>query len=167
MRRLIIITILTGLMSFVFCQKPANYDEQIKAMYKNTVELIAVAELEDEMEKNPDLVLLDTRELAEYNVSHIEGSKHVGYNSFNIESLSGVPEDAEIVVYCSLGVRSELIGEKLQEAGYENVRNLYGGIFEWMYNDQIVVNKKGKETDKIHTYDESWSKWLLKGRKVY
>ncbi|MCD4730653.1 MAG: rhodanese-like domain-containing protein [Bacteroidales bacterium] len=167
MKRLMIITILIGLMVFVYGQKPVNYDDQIKAMYKNTVELIAVADLEIEMGKNPDLVLLDTREMVEYNVSHIDGSKCIGYNNFSIKSLNDIPKDTEIVVYCSLGVRSELIGEKLQEAGYKNVKNLYGGIFEWMYHDQIVVNKKGKATDKIHTYDENWSQWLLKGKKVY
>lgn len=167
MKRLMIITILIGLLVFVYSQKPANYDDQVRAMYKNTVELITAAELSDEMGENPDLVLLDTRELVEYNVSHIEGSRYIGYNTFSIESLNDIPKDADIIVYCSLGVRSELIGEKLQEAGYENVKNLYGGIFEWMYQNKIVVNKKGNATDKIHTYDEKWSQWLLKGKKVY
>ena len=167
MKRLMIITILIGSMVFVYGQKPANYDDQVRAMYKNTVELITAAELADEMGGTPDLILLDTRELVEYNVSHIDGSMCVGYNNFSVESLNDTPKDAEIVVYCSLGVRSEQIGEKLREAGYENVKNLYGGIFEWMYHDQTVVNKKGKATDKIHTYDENWSQWLLKGDKVY
>jgi len=167
MKRLMIITILIGLMVFVYGQKPANYDDQVKAMYKNTVEVITVADLSDELGENPDLILLDTRELVEYNVSHIEGSRYIEYNTFSIESLSDIPKDADIVVYCSLGVRSELIGEKLQDAGYKNVKNLYGGIFEWMYHDQIVVNKKGKATDKIHTFNEEWSQWLLKGEKVY
>jgi len=33
-------------------------------------------------------------------------------------------------VYCSLGIRSEVIAKKLKKAGYTNVFNLYGGIFE-------------------------------------
>ena len=36
-----------------------------------------------------------------------------------------------IIVYCSIGVRSEDIGEKLKELGYTKILNLYGGIFDW------------------------------------
>lgn len=162
-----IILALVVLVVSTYCQKPVDYDDELKGMYKNTVELIYTNELLNEMKENPDLVILDTRELDEYKVSHIEGAIFTGYNNFSISSLKDVPKDAEIVVYCSLGVRSEQVGEKLEEAGYENVKNLYGGIFEWNYQDQVVVNKKGEPTEKIHTYDEIWSKWLLKGEKVY
>ena len=47
------------------------------------------------------------------------------------------------------------------------MKNLYGGIFEWKYQDQVIIDKKGNETDDVHAYDEEWSKWLLKGKKVY
>ena len=167
MKRLIILIVVSGLVGFVAGQKPVNYDDQLKEMYKNTVELISVDDLSNKLNDNRGLVLLDTRELSEYKVSHIEGARCIGYNNFSIESLEDIQKDTEIVVYCSLGVRSEQIGEKLKEAGYKNVQNLYGGIFEWKYQDQIIVNKKGNPTDKVHTYDENWGQWLLKGEKVY
>ena len=50
--------------------------------------------------------------------------------------------------------------------GYLNVFNLYGGIFEWFHSNKKVFNS-ASETQKIHTYNEDWSKWLLKGEKVY
>lgn len=165
--RLIIFISLFSVIGILAGQKPADYDEQLKAMYKNTVELITVNDLSIEMNANKAIVLLDTREINEYKVSHIEGARYIGYNSFSIKSLDNIPKDSEIVVYCSLGVRSEQIGEKLKESGFENVKNLYGGIFEWKYQDQVIIDKKGNETDEVHAYDKEWSKWLLKGKKVY
>ena len=116
-----------------------------------------------------DAIILDAREKSEYDVSHIENAVFVGYNSFNLDEITSLLKDksAKIVVYCSLGIRSENIAEKLQKAGYTNVYNLFGGIFEWKNNNFSVINSIGKETDSIHAFSKSWSKWLLKGIKVY
>lgn len=167
MKRLMLLISVFGIAAFAFGQKPPDYDDQLKGMYKNTVELITVNELYVEKNANSGLVLLDAREINEFKVCHIEGARCIGYNNFSIEVMEDIPKNSEIVIYCSLGVRSEHIGERLKEAGYKNVKNLYGGIFEWKYQDQIVVDKKGNPTEKVHAYDENWSQWLLKGEKVY
>lgn len=114
-------------------------------------------------------ILLDARELEEYNVSHLQNAAYVGYQDFNIELFeTEYPQkDAHFVVYCSLGIRSETIAEKLKKAGYNNVYNLYGGIFEWKNNDLPVFDSYEKETDSIHAFSKVWGKWLLKGTKVY
>ncbi|WP_283636120.1 rhodanese-like domain-containing protein [Aquaticitalea lipolytica] len=114
-------------------------------------------------------IILDARELEEYNVSHIKEAIFVGYNSFQIDLVKNkLPNKNEtIVVYCSLGIRSESIANKLKKAGYNKVFNLYGGIFEWKNNNFKVYNSEGKETDNIHAFSKEWSKWLLKGNKVY
>ena len=70
-------------------------------------------------------------------------------------------------MYCSSGVRSEDVAEQLKEAGFENVFNLYGGIFEWKNKDNPVVNSKDKETPKVHAFSKEWGVWLHKGKKVY
>ena len=114
-------------------------------------------------------IILDARELEEYNVSHIKEAIFVGYNSFQIDLVKNkLPNKNEtIVVYCSLGIRSESNANKLKKAGYNKVFNLYGGIFEWKNNNFKVYNSEGKETDNIHAFSKEWSKWLLKGNKVY
>ncbi len=111
-------------------------------------------------------LLLDAREKQEYLVSHIPGARHVGYDAFSIESLADVDKGHTIVVYCSVGYRSEKVGEKLQEAGYMNVRNLYGGIFEWVNQKGEVVNESGK-TNLVHPYSRLWGVWLKQGEKSY
>ena len=71
-----------------------------------------------------------------------------------------------IVVYCSIGYRSEKIAEKLRRKGY-TVFNLYGGIFDWKNKGNTVVDSLGNTTEKVHAYNEAWSKWLFNGQKVY
>ena len=117
-----------------------------------------------------DALLLDAREQKEYEVSHIKNAICVGYDKFKLkETLAKLPEDknAKIVVYCSLGIRSETVAHKLIEAGYTNVYNLYGGIFKWKNANFQVVDTLGNNTEKVHTFNKDWSKWLKKGEKVY
>ncbi|MGY0391667.1 rhodanese-like domain-containing protein [Bizionia sp. KMM 8389] len=113
--------------------------------------------------------ILDAREQEEYNVSHLKDAFYVGYKNFKlkniIENISN--KNDTIVVYCSLGVRSEKIANQLKNAGYSVVYNLYGGIFEWKNADLPVYNLKNKETDSIHAFSKTWDKWLTKGIKVY
>lgn len=113
------------------------------------------------------LVFLDAREPREYAVSHIAGAVSVGYDHFGLENLPiGLPKDRRIVVYCSVGYRSEKVTEKLQKAGFTNVANLYGGIFEWVNQGFPVVSESGP-TQNVHAYNRSWGIWLKKGKRVY
>lgn len=116
---------------------------------------------------NTDVVFLDTREQKEFNISHIKGAKCVGYDKFSMTSVKSIPKNAEIIVYCSIGARSQTIGEKLKAAGYTNVKNLYGGFFQWNNSGLPKVNSSGKATSKIHGFSKDWGKWLTKGTIVY
>ena len=116
-----------------------------------------------------DAILLDARELSEYEVSHIKDGIYVGYDNFDISTVTEKITDksSQIVVYCSLGIRSEDIAEQLKTAGYTNIYNLFGGIFEWKNNDFMVYNSEDKPTENVHAFSKEWSKWLLKGKKIY
>lgn len=112
-------------------------------------------------------ILLDAREKAEFDVSHIADAIWVGYDDFNLDRVSQISKDTPVIVYCSVGYRSEKITEKLRKAGYTHVSNMYGGIFEWVNTDKPVVDTTGATTMKVHAYSKSWSVWLSKGEKVY
>ena len=112
-----------------------------------------------ELQAKDNFILVDAREIKEFNVSHIKEAIHVGYDHFDSKKVTALLNDknATIIVYCSIGVRSEKIGEKLLKLGYKNVFNLYGGIFEWKHQGGKVVNDQNKETDEIHTFNKEWS----------
>ena len=160
--------------NFACAQKPANrprceenaFDKTLVTMLNFSVPTIGVKELS---EHRKDYILLDAREPKEYEVSHIEGAKNIGYDHFLLENLQNMDKKTPIVVYCSVGYRSEKIGEKLQSAGFTNVKNLYGSIFEWVNEGFPVVANDNKTTSKVHTYNKAWSKWVNKKNieKIY
>ncbi|MFO8147286.1 MAG: rhodanese-like domain-containing protein [Bacteroidota bacterium] len=145
-----------------------SLDQLLSKYNTHSMPYISVEELKM-LQQDTNLVLLDAREPEEFEVSHIKGAVFSGYSNFSAEMISKSIKDksAPIVVYCSLGIRSEKISEKLKAEGYSNIRNLYGGIFEWKNKGFEVFDSEGQETDKVHAYSKSWSKWLTNGEKIY
>ncbi len=80
-------------------------------------------------------ILLDARDEKEFNVSHLENAIRVGYDDFKTkETIAILPKDksTKIVVYCSLGIRSETVAHKLiQGRIYQCLQFYMEGIFEW------------------------------------
>lgn len=141
-----------------------SYNTMLKTLLKHTVPEISV----DSLAKcSSRVILLDARETEEYKVSHMQNAIHVGYNDFTMEAVKDIPKTSAIVVYCSVGYRSEKITEKLRAAGFSNISNLYGGIFEWKNQQHEVVDEQGAITQKVHAYSKLWGIWLKKGKKVY
>ena len=115
------------------------------------------------------VLFLDTRKREEFQVSRIENAHWIGYDAYSSEKVRQLAPKLEtpIVVYCSIGVRSEDIGEKLLKLGYTNVKNLYGGIFKWKNQGHPVFDGQGQRTEKVHAFDKYWGKLLTNGEKVY
>jgi rhodanese-related sulfurtransferase len=129
-----------------------------------TVPFIKAKELR---ENNQNYTILDIRELKEYNVSHIKNAISISFNDFNVKIIKHkIDKNTPIVVYCSIGYRSEKVGEKLLNEGF-TVYNLYGGIFNWKNSNNPVVDNNEIATQKVHCFNQEWSKWLLKGEKIY
>lgn len=143
-----------------------DFDQMVENLIDGSVAIIKPDSLMSLKKRNTELIILDAREEAEYRVSHIENAIWVGYKDFDMKKLP-VGKNSDIVVYCSVGYRSEKIGEKLQDAGYKNVNNLFGGIFGWKNQGYSVVDSNNNETQKVHAYSKSWGKWLVSGDKVY
>jgi Rhodanese-related sulfurtransferase len=145
-----------------------SLDNLLKTFNSGSVSYISVQELR-RLQVNETIVILDAREKEEFDVSRITSAIYIGYSEFSSENISKMipKKDVSIVVYCSLGIRSETIGEKLEKAGYTNVKNLYGGIFAWKNAGYQVVDAEGNKTEKVHAYSKIWGKWLLNAEKVY
>jgi len=160
-----IIILFLAISSNAFSQK--KLDKLLQKWNKNNVPYMSVETLAMPKTK---AILLDAREEKEYKVSHLKEAFCVGSDNFNLnKTLAKLPKDktAKIVVYCSLGIRSEIVAHQLIKKGYTNVYNLYGGIFEWKNANFEVIDTLGNTTENIHTFNKDWSKWLKKGKKVY
>lgn len=167
MKSTISIIIFISLNSVLFGQARTNdaeFDAMLKDLLSHTVPEVTADEV-NQLDKS-DLIFIDAREKNEYEVSHIQDAVWVGYNFFKSKRVKELPKDKKVIVYCSVGYRSEKISEKLIKMGFEDVSNLYGGIFDWTNKGYEVV-KGDTKTNKVHAYDKNWGRWLKKGEKVY
>jgi rhodanese-related sulfurtransferase len=156
--------------SFLFstvmnAQETDNYSipKLLEKYNKESVNYIQVNALHNNYR---DFIILDTRKRKEYDVSHLPDAIWAG-DDLDLEKLPKIKKNQKIVVYCSVGIRSEGFGEQLREAGFTQVYNLYGSIFSWKDAGFEVVNVDGKPTDSVHVYSRKWGNYLKTGKKVY
>lgn len=166
--RILFITLISLIAGTSYSQEVLNpvFDERLEKLLKFSVPVIDVPEAHEISE---DYIFLDARELEEYQVSHIPGARYIGFRKFDEDLLAGIDRDNNIIIYCSVGYRSEKIGKKMQKMGFTSVYNLYGSIFEWINHGLPIENNQGIATDTIHTYNKKWGKWVdsLDATKVW
>jgi sulfur-carrier protein adenylyltransferase/sulfurtransferase len=77
---------------------------------------------------------VDVREPVEMQISKLTGSTLISIDDLP-RRIAELDRNQETVVYCRIGVRSARAVEMLQKAGFDNVKNLRGGINAWA--DQV------------------------------
>lgn len=95
-----------------------------------SIPTINVVELAELMQSTRDLQLIDVRESDEREICHI-GGLHIPLSTLP-DHLSQLSRDKPIVVYCRSGGRSMQACHFLLQAGYRDVKNLTGGILQWI-----------------------------------
>ena len=95
----------------------------------------------------PRPVLLDVRTAAEFDMSHLAGARRVDPDAATV----ALPKDTPIVTYCSVGYRSAKFALRLKDAGFTDVRNLEGSIFQWANEGRPI-----EPGAKVHPYDKKW-----------
>jgi rhodanese-related sulfurtransferase len=149
------IALLFILISFAGFSQSEDYKNMLKEYY-NGFPTISPADAKSKL-NTKGVFFLDT----------LQNAVQVGYDKFDVQSVRFIPKNAEIIVYCSIGARSQAVGEKLKAAGYTNVKNLYGGLFHWININYPLVDSKGAKTNQIHGYSKEWGKWVKNGSVVY
>lgn len=164
----LLLSVATLLMSInAFSQKKVEnlaFNTMLQVLLKHNVPEISAVNANKGFD---DYIFLDAREKNEFEVSHIKNAIWIGFSDFDIDRVKSISKGKKIIVYCSIGARSEQLSNKLLAADYINVSNMYGGIFEWVNNGFNVYNQSNKPTNKVHAYNKKWGIWLKKGEKVY
>ena len=129
---------------------------RVKSVLK---EILRRPELELFLESGSEVVLLDARTPKEYAVSHLADARLTPELDDAVLSLAESPKDANVVVYCSVGYRSADLVKQLRTAGFTNVRNLEGSIFEWRNRD-LPVYRDGEVVQVVHPFNAGWGRLL-------
>lgn len=107
-------------------------------------------------------MLIDCRTKPERDVSIIQGA--IPFDEINLEELRNQPVDKPIVMYCSVGFRSGLEGERLQDilGTNRNILNMQG-ILSYTHvlkhNPEapaIVDPSTQQSTKQVHVFAKSW-----------
>ncbi len=112
----------------MYCGVPSNGQQ---ALVQTDVPEISPQELQTWLKQETPPVLLDVREPFERAIAHIGGVfiplRELPEKLSELEAYRSQP----LVVYCRSGARSARAVVLLQEAGFERVFNLQGGILAW------------------------------------
>jgi len=108
-----------------FCGIPqANAAEQV-----NGVPEITVEELKQKLDNSEGINVLDVREPHEYEVANI-GVRLIPLGELP-QRLAELEQDDILAIHCKTGARSARAVKLLQDAGFQNVYNVKGGITAW------------------------------------
>jgi adenylyltransferase/sulfurtransferase len=92
---------------------------------------ITPLELKKKLDAGETPLILDVREPNEYQINRIAGSTLIPLGELP-RRYQELPRDREIVAQCKMGGRSAKAMEFLKSVGFTNVKNLRGGILEWI-----------------------------------
>jgi rhodanese-related sulfurtransferase len=87
--------------------------------------------------------LLDVRELDEWAAGHAPDAHHLPMMEVPAR-MAEVPTDAEVVVVCRSGGRSGQVTSYLMGNGWDNVRNLDGGMQSWAAAGRDMISENGQ-----------------------
>tara|TARA_B100001250_G_scaffold331374_1_gene296482 strand:+ start:416 stop:1255 length:840 start_codon:yes stop_codon:yes gene_type:complete len=123
-------------------------------------------EFKNMLDNNEDILILDTRNDYETRVGLFENAIDLNLSTFRDfpEAISDLPEEyktKQIVMYCTGGIRCEKASLVMMNAGFENVKQLEGGIlgyFEetdgsywngdcFVFDQRVAVDTELNETE--------------------
>ena len=92
---------------------------------------MTVLELKARIDAGTRPVILDVREVQEYQINRIDGSVLIPLGELPAR-VGELDKHAEIVCQCKMGGRSAKAAAFLRQQGFTNVHNLTGGITAWV-----------------------------------
>jgi len=88
-------------------------------------------DLKKRIDAGDDVFILDVREPNEYQICRIPGAVLIPLGELP-RRYAELPKDKDIVAHCKMGGRSAKAAEFLQSVGFKRVKNLRGGILDWI-----------------------------------
>ena len=104
---------------------------------ENEYRKISFAKAKEILDKDPEAVLLDVREEAEYITGHAVDAVLLPLDELDAASAAEVipTHDTSVLVYCRSGRRSKEAANILAELGYTEVYDI-GSLIGWPYGTE-------------------------------
>jgi adenylyltransferase/sulfurtransferase len=94
---------------------------------------ITARELKEWIDAGKSVELVDVREINEYEIVKIPGSKLIPKGDIvGGAALADLPQDRQLVLYCKTGVRSAEALAAVKRAGFRDAVHVQGGVVAWV-----------------------------------
>ncbi|KAI8504959.1 hypothetical protein Bbelb_170680 [Branchiostoma belcheri] len=144
-----------------------------------TDELDRLLKEQQASQESSEVLLLDSRPVEEYSISHIPDAVRVDHDGDLTPALDRIRHENDtsrllsVVAYCSVGYRSSVVAKRLDEelnklpSGSSvnrpiSIYNLEGSLFKWANEGRAMEDSEGKKTTLAHPYSSVWGRLLNK-----
>lgn len=108
----------------------------------SNAQLVTAEEMKSILELE-DVQLVDVRTPKEFNELRIANAQNIDFRSPTFEQdIAKLDKSKPVVLYCKSGKRSAKCSKKLQEAGFEKIYELEGGISKWKHSEVLQIEEK-------------------------
>ena len=119
---------------------------------------LSVDQVKARLESGQRIFLVDVREPSEFDPGHIHGAVSLPWRSGVLEEqAASLPTDIPLVVTCQSGGRSAAASAFLEEAGFDPVLNMVGGMNSWTYG--TVTTEAEQESNTCAECGGSSGSW--------
>ena len=123
--------------------------------------------------KNPEVILIDTRNKYEIDIGSFPNAINPGTDSFRefpsfVDELNKIDKKKPVAMFCTGGIRCEKAAAYMLEIGYEDVSQLNGGILNYLedietedslwegecfvFDDRVAVDSELKDGNYIQCH---------------
>jgi hydroxyacylglutathione hydrolase len=89
-----------------------------------------VRQLQEQLSRRSELLVIDVRQPGEWNAGHIDGALHISGAELP-GRITEVPRDRPVATLCGSGYRSSVSASLLLKESYTDVTNVLGGMSAW------------------------------------
>lgn len=121
------------IMVLVFTSNSNNQSDSVDNDSSNSIaKRVDVTEF-SQLIQNQEVQIIDLRTPQELEMGKIEGAKNIDFYEPDFRSnLDALDRSQPYLIYCNSGNRSAQALEMMREMGFEDVKELKGGIQAWM-----------------------------------
>ncbi len=98
----------------------------------NMIPEIDVVTLKNKIDANEKFKIIDIRESEEVSICKINNTIHIPMMEIP-KRFNEFDKNDELIIQCKSGARSARVCEFLIHQGFSNVKNLKGGILDWIH----------------------------------
>jgi glyoxylase-like metal-dependent hydrolase (beta-lactamase superfamily II)/rhodanese-related sulfurtransferase len=85
-----------------------------------TIRRVTFAGLRSEWQADPEAVVIDTRQIREWEAGHVDGAVFMAFYDV-LDRMGEIPRDRSVYVYCGSGYRASAVASLLHAHGFDNV----------------------------------------------